>query len=286
MQDRAIRYLLCRRFHRLIGHWPDLDAPRSFSEYILRRIIHDRDPRLKILCDKVALRSYIATALGPEFVVPLLGVWDNADAIDWTRLPERFVLKPSHFSGPVQLVRGPYDGHKLARWAKRWLAQDYFHRSLEWGYLGAPRRILAEPLLIGPDGGPALEVQVQVVAGQTVLIGLVTGERGTPDRYGDWFYPDGTRPANRARQPLRHGPLPQGILRDVVPLAQKVATGFSQLRVDFYLTDQGPRIGELTPYDSGGHRRFDPPGLDFELGALWSRLDGAFPDRPAQSLAP
>lgn len=270
-QTLAIRQVLTRRFFLRHGRLPNIKTPQSFNENILRRIIYDRDPRLKIVCDKIAVRAFIKDQVGEALVVPILRQWTDSQVIVWDGLPDNFVLKPSHSSGQVSIVRGDFNRLKLEAEARLWLSKDYFSRSLEWGYLGVPRRIIAEPLLCGPDGGPATEVQVQVVKGHTVQIGIITGERGTATRFGDWFYSDGTRHPGRKRQPLRHNPLPSIVWDQIVPIAEKVAEDFDQMRVDFYITDRGPKIGELTPYHSGAHANFDPPELDFEIGALWSR---------------
>jgi TupA-like ATPgrasp len=58
--------------------------------------------------------------------------------------------------------------------------------------------------------------------------------------------------------------------RIVVPLAERVAAGFSQLRVDIHLTGEGPKIGELTAYHGAGRVPWKPPEWDEKLGRLWA----------------
>lgn len=280
-EDKAtLQRTLVERYVKTKGHLPRLDPPVSFNEHVLHRIIHDRDPRLKIICDKLAVRRFIASRVGAGLVVPLLGVWSSADDILWEQLPATFVLKPNHASGMVAIVRRarPETLRNLVPRLQRWLTQDHFAASGEWGYLGLPRRLIAEPLLTGPDGTSALEVQIQVVRGRTAHIGLITGVRGQPSRYGDWFYPDGTRHPGRRRAPLRHDPLPAFVREQVVPVAEHIARDFIHLRVDFYVTAEGLKIGELTPYPGAGRANFDPPELDEELGASWT----AAPVQPAR----
>lgn len=272
LQKTLVQQVLSRRVAWSTGRAPDLSPPKTFNEHILHRIIHDRDPRLKIVNDKLAVRQFIAASVGDEFVVPLLGAWSSASAIEWDRLPRSFVLKPSHSSGLVEIVKdaSSQERRRLERLAASWLTTDYFHRSLEWGYQGLPRNILAEPMLKGPLGEPAMELQIQVVCGTAVQIGVITGEKGTADRYGDWFFMNGMRHPGRRREPLRHAPLPTFIRQQAAPVAEKVAAGFDQMRVDFYVTSDGLKIGELTPYHSGGHAKFDPPELDLQMGEIWT----------------
>lgn len=151
---RLIRAEIERRYESVFGRMPRIDAPSGFNERILHRILYDRDPRLKIICDKLPVREFIRERAGPEFVVPLLGVWKDPASIPWDALPRRFVLKPNHSSGPVALVRtdAERDPAALSARAAEWLDHDYFDVSFEWGYRNMPRRLLAEPLLTGPGG--------------------------------------------------------------------------------------------------------------------------------------
>ena len=76
--------------------------PISFNEHILHRLIYDRDPRLKVICDKVALRQFVQEMVGSKHNVPLLGVYEHPKEIDWQTLTGKFVLKPSHISGALE----------------------------------------------------------------------------------------------------------------------------------------------------------------------------------------
>ena len=50
------------------------------------------------MVDKYKVREYIAQMIGEEYLIPLLGVWDNPDEIDFDALPNQFVLKCNHNS--------------------------------------------------------------------------------------------------------------------------------------------------------------------------------------------
>ena len=59
------------------------------------------------------------------------------------------------------------------------------------------------------------------------------------------------------------------IMCSAVELAEFISADFSSLRVDLYLTSDGLKIGELTPYTNGGGTRWNPRTLDDTLGMLW-----------------
>ena len=75
--------------------WLDLKHPVSLMEnmqwykikYDLRRYSH--------LVDKLAVRDYVAETLGEEYLIPIYGVFETADEIDFGRLPSQNVIKAS-----------------------------------------------------------------------------------------------------------------------------------------------------------------------------------------------
>ena len=71
----------------------------------------------------------------------------------------------------------------LAAQAREWLLWDYFGNSLEWGYRGIPRRLMAEQLLRDAGDGVPLEMQVFTFSGKAAVIRVLTGEKGTSQRH-------------------------------------------------------------------------------------------------------
>jgi hypothetical protein len=270
---RLVRRELIRRYAQWHGRAPMLYPPRSFNEHLLHRMLHDDDPRLRQISDKLRMREVVAEAVGPGLVVPLLGAWNTAEAVPWDSLPVPCVIKPSHSCGQVAVLHtaADRDPARLVPLARRWLATDYFDVSLERGYRDLPRRLLAEPLLRGPDGGPPAEAQVLAFGGRPALIRVMTGAKGTPTRRDNWFHPDGRRAALRMNTTPGEYVLPRETAHRLCLLAARLAAGFAHLRVDFYLTESGPKVGELTPYMLGGSGRFVPRDWDDRLGLLWAK---------------
>jgi len=269
---RLIRTELERRYRSVFGRTPCIDAPSGFNEWILHRTLYDRAPRLKVICNKLAAREFIREHGGPQFVVPLLGVWQDPAAIPWGDLPRQFVLKPNHSSGPGTLVHteAERDPAALAAQAAEWLKHDFFDINFEWGYRNMPRRLLAEPLLTGADGGPLAEAQVFTFHGRASCIRVITGQKLTPSRRENWFDLEARDLRMTARNPVGEYVLAAGDAKTVVELAERLASGFDQLRVDIFLTGDGPKVGELTPYHAAGVARWNPPEWDGKFGRLWA----------------
>src|SRR5262249_50061015 len=84
---------------------PNLRSPRRFTEKVIHRKLYERDFRMPILADKIAVKKFVAERIGPEFVTPIL--WSG------TQLPRRedrnwaipYVIKPNNGSGANIFVR-------------------------------------------------------------------------------------------------------------------------------------------------------------------------------------
>jgi hypothetical protein len=272
VEELQIRYYLLKRYRRIFGVYPRLNPPVGFNERILHRLIYDRDPKLRIVSDKLAVRSLIEERVGKEYVVPLLGVWERPREIAWHRLLEKFVLKPNHACGCIAIVDRSVgvDIEALTMKAEEWLNYDYFDRTLEWGYRGIPRRVLAEPFLYSPTGDAAPEAQVYTFSGKAALINILVGARYSPERRSCWFDVTGRRVDVNRGISYAELQLSDTDRQRMIEIAEAVSQGFSSLRVDFFITINGIKIGELTPYTYSGIAPWDPPELDEKLGQLWN----------------
>lgn len=262
-----------RSFRRAFGRKPDLGDPRTFNDRMVHRLVYDRDPRLTMLSDKIAVKDYVAQRLGPDYSVPLLGKWHSPRQIDWSALPDRFVLKPNGDSGKVVVVRSATDRNTshLSAIARSWLAGRHTGwRHPEWGYRGVPRYIMAEPLLVGPDGGQATEIDVFTFGGKVGLIRLLTGRKTQLERRDAWFDPTGRQlEIGVVSIPSVRMALSDALRIEIIDLAEALSAGFDHLRVDLYITRDGLKVGELTPYSWAGQAHWRSPDLDQKIGSLW-----------------
>ncbi|MDU1763586.1 MAG: ATP-grasp fold amidoligase family protein, partial [Anaerococcus vaginalis] len=77
----------------------NLENPKSFNEKLQWLKLYDRNPLYTKLVDKYKVREYISEKIGEDYLIPLLGVWDDPEEIDFDSLPNKFVLKCNHNSG-------------------------------------------------------------------------------------------------------------------------------------------------------------------------------------------
>jgi hypothetical protein len=262
------------RHRRKLGRWPNVLQPRTYNERIIHRALFDRDPALRQMSDKIEVKRLVAERVGERYAVPLLGEWSDPMQVDFDRLGPSYVLKPNAQSGPYAMVldSATADRAALLTSMRSWLAAPGLRKTLrrQWGYFGIAPLIIAEPLLRGPDGGPAPELDVFVFRGKAQLFRHLHGRKLTPERRNAWFDRNGRQLAIATRKLRNETPvLARGLIEEAADLAERVSEGSAHLRVDFYATADGLRIGELTPYTHGGRVDWVPRSLDLQLGRWW-----------------
>ncbi|MBQ5771415.1 MAG: glycosyltransferase, partial [Clostridia bacterium] len=97
--------ILSRVYAEKIGHPLNLDEPTAYTEKMQWAKLYDTDPRRTLLSDKFRVRQWVAEKIGEEYLIPLLGVWDRFDDIDFSALPKQFALKTNHGSGTNEIVK-------------------------------------------------------------------------------------------------------------------------------------------------------------------------------------
>jgi teichuronopeptide biosynthesis TupA-like protein len=152
---------LLRRYAQIHGRPPNLTNPQTFTEKLFWRMVTwnrgDMPARFRHLADKYAVRAHVASTIGEAYLIPLLWHGDDPRAIPFDRLPAEYVIKPTHSSGQVLIIRGEMDRAAIIHQVLGWLAQDYYWQEREYQYYGMKRRVVIEDYLSNEDGSPPLD---------------------------------------------------------------------------------------------------------------------------------
>jgi hypothetical protein len=268
------------------GRWPDYRRPRSFNEHIQAYMLRCRDPLLRVAADKIASRDYIASRVGTDLLVPLIGVWDRAEDVPLDQLARPCVLKPTAASGMVLMLRprDQIDLTEVRAVLNRWLQRDYSKLHREWCYEGLPRRLLAEQMLVDDRGTIPPDYKAYVIGGKVRFIQVDRGRfaHHTRNIYGP------TWDALPARWTLEnHAPdVRPACLPRMLQVAEALAEPFEFLRVDFYVLRDRLYVGELTNYPGAGFEKFIPGEYALHIGSFWDVGQTAASRRPDAAKAP
>lgn len=87
------------------GNELDWNNLTSYTEKMQWAKIYDNNPLKTKLSDKYRVREWIKEKIGEEYLIPLLGVWERPEDIDFEDLPSSFVLKLNNGSGDVKIIK-------------------------------------------------------------------------------------------------------------------------------------------------------------------------------------
>lgn len=261
---------LLKSYFIKFGRKLDLIYPETFNEKLQWLKLYDRKPEYTIMVDKYKVREYISKKIGSQYLIPLLGVWDDPDEIDFDALPGRFVLKCNHNSGLGMCIctdKTKLDVKKAKKDLKRGLKQDYYLTGREWPYKDVPRKIVAEKFLKGDTGG-LTDYKIHCFNGVPKFV-LVCRDRFSESGLTEDFYTPEWElmPVKRPSIPNAKTPLPKPEkLDEMLALAAKLSENIPFLRVDFYYVEGKIYFSELTFFPASGFAPFEPEEWDRTFG--------------------
>ncbi len=277
LSDRQYIKLIYRtKFHKRI----DLENPKTYNEKLQWIKLHDHQPIYKKMVDKYEVKSLVAGMIGNQYIIPTYGVWDRFDDIDFSLLPDQFVLKCTHDSNGLIICKdkSKLDLKTARKKISRCLKTDYYKLGREWPYKGIPRRIIAEKYMVDESAVELKDYKVMCFNGEPKLIELHTG-RFTDHQTQDFYDTDWNRTTisqsgidNYQINPITY-PRPS-TLEEMIELSRVLSKGIPHVRVDWYSVNGKLYFGELTFFDGSGLDPYDDPNDDLMLGS-WITLPEA-----------
>ncbi len=261
---------LCKWYFQKTGNALNLTAPKSFNEKIQWMKLYDSTPLKTCLADKYLVREWIIEKVGEEYLIPLLGVWESFDDIDFEQLPDRFVLKANHGSGWNVVVtdKAAFDRVEAKEKFDKWLQKNFaFVFGFELHYLNIPPKIIAEKYIENTEGlkdyrffcfnGVPVQVWVDIYS-------------GTPNHLRSIYDMDWNKLPMNCTWPeggelLSEKPESFEKMKELAVLFSK---DFAFVRVDFFDVEGKLYIGEMTFTPMSGTGVFDPPEWDMILGNM------------------
>lgn len=271
LSDRAY---IKKIYYSRMGKKINLRKPKTFCEKENWLKLYDRRPEYTMMADKYAVREYISNKIGKEYLVPLLGVWDRAEDIDFDKLPSKFVLKCNHNSDVIICTdKQSLNIEEARRKLSIQLKQDYYIRKREWPYKNISRKIICEKYMENTNGDKLVDYKIFCFNGTPKFTMVNSNRFGeglvNVDMYDmEWKHLD----MQDGHYPMKGDIFGKPECFDeMVRLAKILSEGIPFIRVDFNYWDKKIYFGELTFFHSAGLESFQPKKWDFVLGD-WLQL--------------
>lgn len=258
------------------GYWPNWDNPCTYNEKLQWLKLYYRKPEYTMMVDKYAVKAYVSSIIGEEYVIPTIGVWDKAEEIDWDSLPNQFVLKTTHGGGNSGVVicknKEALDRGEAVAKLKKSMKESIYTTLKEWPYKNVQRRIIAEKY-IGPQSDMKDLPDYKFFCFDGAVKALFVGtDRQSGHVKFDYFDANFNHLDIIQAHPLSGKQIEKPVcFEEMKEIASKLSKGIPHVRVDLYDVNGKVYFGELTFFHHGGIVAFHPQVWDFTFGS-WLAL--------------
>ena len=248
----------------------NIKNPETFNEKIQWLKLYDSTPIKTQLTDKYLVRSWIKDKIGEEYLMPIIGVYNNFQEIDFNNLPNKFVIKCNHGSGYNIIVK---DKSKLIlnnvkRKLNKWINENFaFKSGFELHYRDIEPKIIIEKYM--DDGSSDLrDYKFHCFDGKPKFL---------------WIDCDRHSVHKRSLYDLKWNQLPYKInthystcppqkkpklLNKLIELSEVLSKGFAYSRIDFYIVYQKIFFSEITFTSSSGLEEIKPDYFERKISSF------------------
>lgn len=256
-----------------MGKKLDLKKPQRFTEKMQWYKIYYRNPNMIECVDKYEVRNYITRLGMDEILNDCYGIYENENEVDFSTLPESFVIKDTLGSGGNSVIiienKADMDEYtvrcKMHEWTKTPLVRA---GGREWPYYsGKHHRIIVEKLIESNGKNGLVDYKFFCFNGKVEFV-YVMGNRRIGSsvsvsiadrnfnvlpvlRVGDSHFEEIQKPEEFDK---------------MVSIAEYVSKEFPHVRVDLYDADGKVLFGEMTFFNASGYMKYTPDSFDFEIG--------------------
>lgn len=243
--------------------------PRTFSEKVQWRILHDRRKLIATGGDKLSMKLH-AESTGAQVIIPET-LWSGEDLesiydLDWNC---RWVLKPIAGSGYALFGSGSLSSSNVnLKEIAEWRHDDSYRVYGEWAYGQARKGYLLERRIETETGASPNDIRFFVFDGKVRIIQVDSPRVHDVRRrfYTSTWEPLPYRQAGKELAEVQ--PAPE-LLQEMIVAAEKIGRAYDFIRVDLYEALGKLYFGEITPYPTGGLGKYDDKAFDLLLGNYW-----------------
>lgn len=257
-----------------VGRKLNINDSRAFNEKLQWLKLYDRNPIYTRFVDKYEVRSFVKETIGQEYLISLLGVWDEFDEIDFSKLPNQFVLKCTHDSGSVFICKdkNSIDYADLKKRVNKSLKKNFYYLGREWPYKNVEPRIIAEEFIYDESSSDLKDYKFMCFNGKVKCCFVCSNRSDKGGLKVDFYDLNWNKmPFTRHYSNSIYNMSKPKCYDEMIRLSNKLSKGIPFVRVDFYEVNKKVYFGELTFFPGSGFEEFTPESYDYLLGS-WIKL--------------
>ena len=262
---------MSKLYYKIVLHKKlNLKNPQTFNEKIqwMKLYYYPQNQLIVNSSDKYAVREYISQKGLGDKLVPLLGVWQKAEEIDWDKLPNQFVLKCNHGCAYNIIVsdRNKVDKVAVIKQLNEWLKEDFGAFNIEIHYSEIRHHVIICEEFLGES---ITDYKFFCFNGEPRCIYVSTDLIHDRQAQIGFFHLDGKKmPLYRED----YADIPEITLPvfydEMKKAAEKLCKDFPFVRVDFFVANNTWYFAELTFTPGAGMMPFKPEQYDAEWGKI------------------
>ena len=259
-------------YKRVMKEELNLDNPQTFNEKIQWLKLYDSTPIKTKLADKYLVRDWVKDKIGEEYLIPLLGVYDKFEDIDFDKLPNKFVIKCNHGCAYNIIVKdkSKLDLSDVKAKLDKWMNENFaFKWGVELHYRDIQPKIIIEKFIENKTSGDLYDYKFWCFNGKVHYIQFLS-ERNLDGLKMAFYDKDWKKQHFVYSHPLDKKNIQKpDNLQKMIELAEKLSQGFNHVRVDFYRLDDGTiYFGEMTFTSASGSCKWNDEKINKHLGNL------------------
>lgn len=246
LSQSVLRYMI--KFKKVIN----LRNPKDLNQKIIWLAFNNEDLSWTMLADKLGVHDYLKALNLYNLSVPVYKVWNRAEDIDFSLLPNSFVIKTNHGCGDVFVVKdkNKVDENIIKKKLDYYMHKPYGLVTGEPHYLRIKPYVFAEKILDNDStlSSSIIDYKFFCFHGEPKCVLVCYDRKGLSAQkivYDlEWnIREDLTSLSNDSI--IKHIPKPKSF--DVmVDACRKLGKPFDFTRIDFYESGEKPYFGEMT----------------------------------------
>lgn len=251
-----------------VGKKLDLDNPVEFNQKIQWYKAYYRVPLLTQLVDKYSVRSYVKEKIGEQYLNEVINIYDNASKVDFTALPNQFVIKGVH-GCHFNLIVSDKTNLNISKskfLLHKWMSKNQYYRGgREWAYKDVKPRLMAEKYLSEMDKDVINDYKFFCFNGQPKFV-EVDIDRGNQDYMCFYDLNWSKLPFTKGNKTYEGDIEKPDDFDKMIDIAIKLADNLPFVRVDLYNINGKIIFGEMTFYPADGRSEFSPDKYNKIIG--------------------